>query len=1038
VQFLGRSVLTILLLRSCLSAQVIPRTPMDLGAATYAGTPIQKNSGPSSLTLTSGRVQVVVRLSDPPLTVVAGPNAKQAGIAMTAAQQQAYVAQLQQKQDAAMSQLAALGAVDLGRLKLATNAIMIDIPAKQLGAISRISGIAAIRPIIDRQLALAETVQYVGGATVHNSGFTGAGVRVAMLDTGVDYTHIELGGSGNIADYNAAIAAADSTAPANLFPNSRIVGGYDFVGETWNGTTVTTLSPDPNPIDANGHGTLTADTMGGLSGMAPNTQIYSAKVCSAVSTACSGVAILEGIEFALDPTNSGTLNNAVDVISMSIGGDFGQREDEASQMFSNAVQFGVVAVVSAGNSGNIPYVVAEPSSTPEVISAAATQAVDAFGLPLIITAPPSIAGTYANTATLSFAPVNAGVLANIVYVGRACPGDTLLANPNGKIALVDRGTCAVSLKIDNVATSGATGVLIGLVAAGDAISFSNGGGTDFVPSLVITQATANIIKNALSSGASVIGDIDPNNAIPLGGSLASYSSRGPNFSYNMIKPDMSAPGTVTAAAVGTGTGSVTESGTSFACPMTAGAAALLLSQHRGLSSQEIKALLMGNTEPSVTQNPLTMPGVLAPITSTGAGELRVDRAAVSTSAVWDASAPYSVSLSFGTYRLNANARYAKKVVVRNYGNSARTYAISNTYRDAPNTTGAVLTTPASITVPANGAASFTATLQVNAANLPDWTPNGGSNGGNGSLLQTVEYAGILTFTGGPDSVHVPWHILPHKAANVLPSASSIALNTASTTLSLSNTTGATGGQADVFSLTGTGTQFPSSQLPAPGDNFAVINLRAAGVRLVCISNPCATAANFGVQFAINTFGQRSHPDVPAEFDVHIDADGDGNDDFIVYNEDIGLATTNIDSGQNGVFVFDIAAGTSTLVAYDVADLDSANAIYTVPLSSLSSSATGISLGLSSPFIFSVLAFDNYFTGNLTDFIGPMVYELDSPTAYTDAASLTVASGSSADLTVFNNANPLSLSQIGLLLMYTNGLTNREADIVPVTVTPLPQ
>ncbi len=1037
MQFLNRAVLTSLLLPAFVPAQVIPQTPVDLSQITYSGPPVQQSSGPSAMKLTSGRVQVVVRLSDPPLTVAAGPNAKQTGIAMTAAQQQAYLAQLKQKQDAAMSQLAGLGAIDLGRLKLATNAIMIDIPASQLTAISKISGVAAIRPIVDRKLELTETVQYVGGTTVHNNGVTGAGVRVAMLDTGVDYTHIELGGSGNIADYNAAIAAASTTAPANLFPNSRIIGGYDFVGETWNGSTVTTLSPDPNPIDANGHGTLTADTMGGLSGMAPNTQIYSVKICSAVASACSGVAILEGIEFALDPTNSGTLNNAVDVISMSVGADFGQREDEASQMFSNAVQFGVVAVVSAGNSGDIPYVVAEPSSTPEVISAAATQAVDAFGIPLIITAPPSIAGTYSNTATLSFAPVNAGVVGNIAYVGRACPGDTLLSNPSGMIALVDRGTCAVSLKIDNVVSSGATGVLIGLVAAGDAITFSFGGGTNFAPSLVITQATANVIKGALATGA-VTGDIDPNNAISLAGSIASYSSRGPNFSYNMIKPDMSAPGTVTGAAVGTGTGSTTESGTSFACPLTAGAAALLLSQHRGLSSQEIKALLMENTEPSVTQNPLTMPGVLAPITRAGAGELRVDRAAASTSAVWDSSAPYSVSLSFGTYRLNTNARYSKKVVVRNYGNSSRTYTIANTYRDAPNTTGAVLTTPASITVPANGAASFTATLQVNAANLPVWTLNGGSNGNNGPLLQTVEFAGILTFTGGPDTVHVPWHILPHKAANVLPSPTSITLNTDSTTLTLTNTTGATNGQVDAFSLTGIGTQFPSSQLPAPGDNFAVINLQAAGVRLVCISNPCSTTANFAVQFAINTFGQRSHPDVPAEFDVHIDANSDGNDDFIVFNEDIGLATAGADSGQNGVFVYDVVAGTATLVAYAVADLDSADMIYTVPLSNLSNSTTGISLGLSSPFVFSVYAFDNYFTGNLTDAIGPMTYELDSPTAFTSAATTTVPAGSSANLTVFNNANTLSPSQIGLLLMYTNGLTNREADFIPVTVTPVPQ
>src|SRR4029077_18583360 len=100
--------------------------------------------------------------------------------------------------------------------------------------------------------------------------------------------------------------------------------------------------------------------------------------------------------------------------------------------------------------------------------------------------------------TLVFAPVNMPVTGNVVYVGRGCPGDTYLANPSGQIALIDRGTCAVSLKVDAAAKAGAIGTLIGLVAPGDAVSFSYGG-TNFVPSLVITQATSNAIKTALLS-----------------------------------------------------------------------------------------------------------------------------------------------------------------------------------------------------------------------------------------------------------------------------------------------------------------------------------------------------------------------------------------------------------------------------------------------------------------------------------------------------------------------------------------------------------
>ena len=211
---------------------------------------------------------------------------------------------------------------------------------------------------------LALTSAYIGATAVQNGGVTGAGVRVAMLDTGIDYTHYNLGGSGNVSDYNLAKAAAATTPPPSLFPTSKVIGGFDFTGEVWpNGP----LAPDPNPIDLNGHGSLTADSLGGASldgmhkGVAPGTQLYAVKVCSSVSSSCSGVAILEGIDFALDPNNTGTLDDAVDLISMSIGGDFGQREDDESEAFTDVVNFGVVSVISAGNSGDVPYIIGESS-----------------------------------------------------------------------------------------------------------------------------------------------------------------------------------------------------------------------------------------------------------------------------------------------------------------------------------------------------------------------------------------------------------------------------------------------------------------------------------------------------------------------------------------------------------------------------------------------------------------------------------------------------------------------------------------------------
>ncbi|HXN47332.1 MAG TPA: S8 family serine peptidase [Bryobacteraceae bacterium] len=1039
----------------CSSAIAQTHFPVaDVSSSAYKGTLTKAPYAPPAQSTLTGQVQVAIKLTDPPLVVAVGANAKQNGIKMTAAQQQAYLAQLKQKQDAVMTQVRALGGVELGRVSKGHNAVMVSIDARMLTVLHGISGVTAIRPITDYTISagvslsgqpdLATTLTYVGGVAAHNSGYNGQGVRIAMLDTGIDYTHYNLGGSGNVADYNTAKAAAATTPPASLFPTTKVIGGYDFTGEVWpNGP----LAPDPNPLDLNGHGTLTSDTAAGHSldgihfGAAPNAQLYAVKVCSSVASSCSGVAMAEGMDFALDPNHTGTLNNAVDIISMSIGGSFGQREDDVSEMFTDVVNFGIVGVVSAGNDGDIPYILAHPASTPEVLSLAATTSVVSYGIPLIVNSPASIAGTISNTATIDWAPVNTTVTANVVYVGRGCPAgsigtgspaDTYLANPSGVIALIDRGACAVSLKVDRaVGTGGAIGVIIGLVAPGDAISFSNGGGTHFAPTLVITQAAATSIKTAVGT---VNATMSPNNAISTATNVASYSSRGPNYSYNMLKPDMSAPGTIMGAAVGTGNGLVTESGTSFACPITAGSAAVLLSKNPSFAPLDVKALLLENAEPLVYNNALTQPGVLGPMSRVGGGELRVEKAVSSTTSVWDTSNPLAVSMSFGTYRLSANQTFKKKVAIRNYAATSRTYAISNTYRDAPNTTGFTLSFPSSVVVPANSSVSITVSATVTAASLPAWTLNGGAQGSNGELLNTVEYAGYLTVSDANDSVHLPWHILPHQSANVQVGAGPLVVGEDPVNLAVTNLSAPIAGPADVFSLTGTGVQFPPSVLPAPGSDYAVINLQSTGVRLVCIAT-CTTTPVYGVQFAVTTFGQRSHPDVPAEFDIYIDANNDGTPDFDIFNEDIGLATTGTTfSGQNGVFVADLAAGTATgPYFYTVADLDSANLILTAPLSALANSTA--SLATNSPFNFSVYTFDNYYTGNLTDEITGMQYELDMPRVFPAATSFSVPAGFSGSLSISPNGsyNGNSPSQKGLLFLYTHGKTGQESSEVPVTV-----
>jgi subtilisin family serine protease len=978
----------------------------------------------------SGPVKVVVRLADPPLAVAVGQNARQHGSALNPAGQKAYVAGLAKKQDALLTRIDALGGKRLGQVTRALDAVIVEVDASRIAEIAALPNVASIRPLVDYQLDLSETVPYIGATTVQGSGFDGTGVRVAVLDSGIDYTHYNLGGPGTAEAYFAAYGTS-TTDPKNtsrdgLFPTAKVVDGYDFVGERWDGSATTPpLAPDPDPIDCGptaigcggGHGTHVADIIAGKSadglhkGVAPGASLVAVKVCSSQSTACSGIALLEGMDFALDPNGDGSISDAVDVVNMSLGSSYGQRQDDLSAASANAVRMGVVVVASAGNAADRPYIVGSPSSTPEVISVAQTQVPSAIAYPLVINSPASIAGVYANTATVDWAPIDAGFTGDVVYVGRACPGDTLLANPAGKVALVDRGVCAISLKTDTVAKAGAIGMLLGLVASGDAVSFSYGGGTDMVPTLVIIQGYANLIKANIAAPVNVT--VSPSNGIALVGSMVGSSSRGPSFSYNAIKPDIGAPGGSVSAVAGSGTGVEAFSGTSGAAPMVTGSAALLVDKYgTSRTPAEVKALLMNTAETDILTNPATLPGVLAPITRIGGGEVRVDRAAGTATAAWDATA-LTGSLSFGYQALTGSAAFQKTVVVRNYSSNARTYAITPSFRYADDAaSGAVaISAPAMVKVAANGSATFNVKVKVDVNKLPIWDLNGGARGGDGYRLESFEYDGYVTIADATDAIHLAWQILPHRSAAVTPASTSVTLAGGTATLALSNATGAVDGRVEVFSLLGTSGRIPPPTLPKDGDNYAVIDLKSFGVRW----------AGTAIQFAVDTFGTRAHPNYPAEFDVYLDTNRDGTSDYVIYNlENGGFGAT----GQNVVAVVKLATGTGAIYYYTDADLDSSTAILTAPLAALG-------LTTSTQFDVSVYACDNYFSGACTDAITGMTYTVGVPRYYPDSYTPVVPAGGSSTLGIhaLPGGDTASPSQQGLLLVYRDAREQRQADAI---------
>jgi minor extracellular serine protease Vpr len=978
----------------------------------------------------TGRVNVWVQLADAPLAL-AKVNARNAGTALTRDVQRAYLKQLHDKHNELASKAASMGAKELGRVSKAHNAVAFSIDASKIPILAAQPGVVAVRPVIDYSMDLSETVPYIGATAVQNQGYTGAGVRVAVLDSGIDYTHFNLGGSGTAGDYTAAYGTSlndvrNQTVNPALFPTAKVVGGYDFVGEQWpNGP----LAPDPNPIPCGltsfcdgTHGTHVADIIAGHSndnthkGVAPGAKLYAVKVCSSVSTSCSGVALLEGMDFALDPNGDGDISDAVDVINMSLGSNYGQIEDDLTLAAENAVQLGVVVVTAAGNAADRPYIVSSPSIGPGVISVADTQVPSAVFFPMIVNSPPSIAGTYRNTATLDWAPVGSGFTGDVAYVGRGCatPLDTYLANPSGKVALIDRGTCSISEKVDRAAHAGAIGVLIGLVAPGDAVSFSLGAGSLFVPSLVIIQSDSNLLKATLLTSAV---NVTVHDSQSLKMSLLSYSSRGPSYSFQTIKPEIGAPGGSVSAVAGTGTGQTAFSGTSGATPMIAGSAALLLQAFPSAPPFEIKARLMNNAETQIQTAPNLLPGVLAPATRIGGGEIRVDRALASKTTAF-VTGDETAAVSFGYAALTAKQELGKIIRVQNFANTERVYSVTMTFRDPSNPGVAAVTmkVPKTLYVPRHGHSDLAVQITVDPAKLQTWTLNGGSQGGNGALLTSLELNGLITLSDNMDTVHLPWTLLPHRAASVGAASDSVSLHAGTGTLKLRNFA-AFGGGVEAFAWTGTSKKIAKQLLPQPGDNFAVVDLGNVGVRLVQIS-----ATSYGVQFAINTFGVRSHPNYPAEFDIYIDTNHDGTPDYVLYNaESGGFGAT----GQNVVNVVNLTTGAGAAYFYTDADLNSSNVIMTAPLSALG-------MVPNQQFGFSIYAFDNYFTGNLTDAIEGMTFNLAQP-RFTAAGTTVVPGNGTSVLQVSSvpGGDVASPSQKGLLLLYRDAQPKQEAQTISV-------
>ncbi|KAJ7187925.1 subtilisin-like protease [Mycena filopes] len=427
--------------------------------------------------------------------------------------------------------------------------------------LSQIPGIQAIRPVIKvpapkpvsstvvREpkasdiLDTYSTHVMTGVNKVHAQGNFGAGIKIGIIDTGIDYNHPLLGGG--------------------FGPGFKVIGGYDFVGDAFNGED--TPSPDRDPLDVcNGHGTHVA----GIIGASPNNTMGINGVASDASLA--SYRIFGCVGYTSDDIITSALilgyNQGMNILTLSLGGANGWTTGTASVVASRIAAQGRVVTVAAGNNGfQGAWYTSDPGAGIGVISVASVDNIDD---PI-------------QNMTVE------GVVHDPIPYFRPITDDACNPLPastpdlSGYIVIIRRGTCLFvgpqTQKLENVAAFGAK---VAVIYNSDTGSFSAIAVGDF-DAVLISASDGKFLVGQFIAGANISLNFPPDGAgfavpDPNGGLVSSFSTIGPTFDmYPGVA--LAAPGGNILSTFPVDLGSYAlESGTSMACPFAAGSAALVL------------------------------------------------------------------------------------------------------------------------------------------------------------------------------------------------------------------------------------------------------------------------------------------------------------------------------------------------------------------------------------------------------------------------------------------------------------------------------
>jgi minor extracellular serine protease Vpr len=636
----------------------------------------------------------------------------------------AWRARIEAAQNSLRSELATRSIRITGSTSTLLNAVFVVAPASRVAEIKAIPGVVDVVKLGRRKMLLNRATTIMDGPQAWNlvGGLSnaGAGIKIGILDTGIDQTHPSLQDTSLQAP--AGFPKCDVPANCTNFTTGKVIVARSYVAMEAAGSNPANPAADSTPDDFSardrvGHGTAVATAAAGntaisavtINGMAPKAWLGSYKIAG--SPFVNDSAFDDGFIKALDDA----VSDGMDIVTTSFGGpaftgatDTGAACGNASGVpcdplafaFEQAASKGMIVLAAAGNeaeggfygTGNYPMynTINSPADAPSVIAVGAVSNTHGFNPDVEVTGAgvPGNLNSIPASFTDAFSPFGA-YSAKVVDLAQIGDSDDLGCSslPQfsliGAFALIGKGTCSLATKMTNAVNAGALGAIF-YDNVSEALPNPFGLGSFTQPVLFIGLSDGQNLKAFIDANPGFVATINPAaTEVAISGSvvLAGYSSAGPALGSNGIKPDV--------LAVGGGSNNgdliylgaqnydplgevyssnrfIAAAGTSFAAPLAAGSAALVKQQHPTWTSQQIKSALMNTASQSVTTDDGGFTGVQQGlnILRSGAGLVAADLA-VQTNVTVVPSA-----VSFGSAATGVALSRQQQLTVTNTGTSS--------------------------------------------------------------------------------------------------------------------------------------------------------------------------------------------------------------------------------------------------------------------------------------------------------------------------------------------------------------------------------